>query len=137
MLSERTLTVASSFLFLVPALYAFYVGAPLFGILAISVALVSTIYHLAKDTGPHWWWDKKRSKFQHVMLILDTLLALVFVAYGIFLFYEKGFPITFWIAVTLFTVLFIQFIFPTKKFYKYQHLLWHMGAAIIALLPLL
>ena len=127
----------SSALFLLPALYAFSLGEIVFGTLAVITAGISTWYHLVKPEGPHWWSDKKATSYQNLMLSLDTLVAIIFVLYSVYIFYIKDFPNTFFIAVIFFIPLFIQFLIPTKKYYELQHTLWHVGAACLAFLPLL
>jgi len=136
MILKKTLIVSSSFLFLLPAWYAFSINEITFGILAVATSLISTWYHLIKPEGPHWWWDKTKTKFQRFMLFLDTCVAAVFVLYGMYIFYAQGFPTGFYIALFAFIPLFAQFMIPSKKYYEMQHVLWHSGTALIAFLPL-
>ena len=137
MKTSQALQVFSCLLFLIPAFYAFSKGVYIFGVTALLTAIISTYYHSIKDDGPHWWWDKTKTRMQTIYLFLDTFVALLLTIFSVYLFYLQDFPPLFTIACIIFIPLFIQFMIPTKKYYPYQHTLWHAGTAILSVLPLI
>ena len=131
----KLLPVASNLVFVIPWLVAIVVGNSVFAVLTPLIIIASTMHHVFKPIG---FWDFKRANgLQTKLFLLDVILVIITVGYIINLFWEKGFPPTFWYSVTLGLIGLFFYSAWTKRYYKYGHAIWHTVAASIITIALL
>ncbi len=134
---ERFLQLGTTVPLLLVACIAFFLGEQMFGVLLCAVSGISSVYHMIKPFGPDWWWSPHKTAWQYIMLYVDTIGVIVLIGYGSFLFFLKGFPPLFWVALGLLCVLAMQMMMPVKRYYVAQHAFWHVGGALIAFLVII
>lgn len=136
-MTERTLNTVSSLFYLIPALIAFETGRVWFALLALIVSAVSVFFHQVKKKGPNWFMDRTRSKREHLLHYLDTLVGIIFLGFGVWIFYEREFPLNFYVALIAFIPLVLMLSRTNSPRYAVRHASWHLGTALLALLPLI
>jgi hypothetical protein len=134
--SEKLYTIASSFVLLLPAFFAFETGLEILGVILCVLTVVSSIYHYYKPHGHDWWWNHDRSKKQTFLLYLDTLLSLSVFVFMTWYLYVKSIDFTDVVGVLIFLGGLYLLLSPRGD-YKMNHFVWHLIAATAPLLVLI
>jgi len=125
----------SNFFFLIPLYFAVMGGYTEISVIIVLLIISSGLYHLIKNPGYHWWWEVEKIGIEDELLYLDTLVAVLLGLANLFLFWEKGLPTLFYIALILVALSFVPYF--RRENYDTNHALWHLGTVAITVLALI
>lgn len=136
-LRENLGTIVSNTAFFIPFFVAMQKGYTTLSFLILGIAIISSLYHIAKKPGSDFWWlSRNRTAAQLTLLILDTALSLGIVIYTFSLANHRFItPSSAWYGLLVF-IIGLGLLFLPRGNYEWKHSLWHICAAIALALAL-